>query len=169
MAPRDLRPDIWVSLAIPWFAALISICLRIWARRLTKVSWWFDDYFAILGFVSAMCLIRHDGVHTDYPHSSLRQDTPGSWSNVLSPTLREQFSKMLMILTQGHSTRIWVCTYPKVCRKQSAKPSSSSRDFSATSIRFATPHQSRAPRLRFFACIGESLNFRPSGSQFWSC
>ncbi|KAH8758002.1 hypothetical protein F5883DRAFT_502585 [Diaporthe sp. PMI_573] len=53
MAPRDLRPDVWVSLAIPWFAALIAVCLRIWARRMTKVSWWFDDYFSILGFLFA--------------------------------------------------------------------------------------------------------------------
>ena len=93
MAPRDLRPDVWVSLAIPWFAALIAVCLRIWARRMTKVSWWFDDYFSILGFVSATCFSRHGDIHTKYTHSSLRQDTPGSWLSVLLPPVCEEFAK----------------------------------------------------------------------------
>jgi hypothetical protein len=47
-----LQVDIYTSIAIPWFAALISLAMRVWARRLTKMSWWVDDYSTVLAFVS---------------------------------------------------------------------------------------------------------------------
>lgn len=46
------QASIWISIAIPWFAALMALSMRLWARRLTKMTWWLDDYFAILAFVS---------------------------------------------------------------------------------------------------------------------
>ncbi|KAF5025375.1 hypothetical protein F66182_2540 [Fusarium sp. NRRL 66182] len=48
-----LQPDIWASVVITWVAALMSLVMRVCARRITKVSWWFDDYFTILAFVFA--------------------------------------------------------------------------------------------------------------------
>ncbi|EMT62844.1 hypothetical protein NOF04DRAFT_9518 [Fusarium oxysporum II5] len=48
-----LQPNIWAAVAIPWLAALASLVLRVCARRMTKMSWWFDDYFTILAFLFA--------------------------------------------------------------------------------------------------------------------
>ncbi|KAI3577683.1 hypothetical protein IWW34DRAFT_697789 [Fusarium oxysporum f. sp. albedinis] len=48
-----LQPNIWAGVAIPWLAALTSLILRVCARRMTKMSWWFDDYFTILAFLFA--------------------------------------------------------------------------------------------------------------------
>jgi hypothetical protein len=47
-----LQLSIYTSVAIPWLAALTSLCMRIWARKLTKMKWWVDEYFAVLAFVS---------------------------------------------------------------------------------------------------------------------
>ncbi|KAJ3542364.1 hypothetical protein NM208_g3259 [Fusarium decemcellulare] len=49
----NLRANIWVGLGIPWFAALVSLSLRICVRRMTNVSWWFDDYFSVAAFAFA--------------------------------------------------------------------------------------------------------------------
>lgn len=51
-AMAGLQLSIWTSIAIPWLAALVSLVMRIFARKITKISWWFDDYFAVLAFVS---------------------------------------------------------------------------------------------------------------------
>ena len=48
-----LQPNIWAGVAIPWLAALTSLVMRVCARRMTKMSWWFDDYFSILAFIFA--------------------------------------------------------------------------------------------------------------------
>jgi hypothetical protein len=48
-----LQPNIWAGVAIPWLAALVSLVMRVCARRMTKMSWWFDDYFSMLAFVFA--------------------------------------------------------------------------------------------------------------------
>ncbi|KAF4965420.1 hypothetical protein FSARC_6771 [Fusarium sarcochroum] len=48
-----LQPNIWAGVAIPWFAALISLVMRACARRMTKMKWWFDDYFSFLAFFFA--------------------------------------------------------------------------------------------------------------------
>ncbi|CEF79715.1 hypothetical protein SNK03_007548 [Fusarium graminearum] len=48
-----LQPNIWAGVAIPWLAALVSLVMRVCARRMTKMSWWFDDYFSILAFIFA--------------------------------------------------------------------------------------------------------------------
>ncbi|KAF4452168.1 hypothetical protein F53441_4906 [Fusarium austroafricanum] len=48
-----LQPNIWAGVAIPWLAALTSLILRVCARRMTKLKWWFDDYFCVLAFLFA--------------------------------------------------------------------------------------------------------------------
>ncbi|RFN43412.1 hypothetical protein FIE12Z_12352 [Fusarium flagelliforme] len=48
-----LQPNIWAGVAIPWLAALTSLILRVCARRMTKIRWWFDDYFCVLAFLFA--------------------------------------------------------------------------------------------------------------------
>ncbi|GKU11488.1 unnamed protein product, partial [Fusarium langsethiae] len=48
-----LQPNIWAGVAIPWLAALCSLVMRVCARRMTKMSWWFDDSFSILAFLFA--------------------------------------------------------------------------------------------------------------------
>ena len=35
-----------------WFYALLSLCLRFLARRLSKASFWYDDWLLIPAFVS---------------------------------------------------------------------------------------------------------------------
>ncbi|UPK97505.1 hypothetical protein LCI18_008440 [Fusarium solani-melongenae] len=46
-----LRNNSYAAVSITWGAALIAVVLRIYARRLTKQAWWFDDYFCISAFV----------------------------------------------------------------------------------------------------------------------
>ncbi|KAK2470406.1 hypothetical protein H9L39_18023 [Fusarium oxysporum f. sp. albedinis] len=48
-----LQPNIWAGVAIPWLATLISLIMRVCARRMTKFNWWLDDYFSILAFAFA--------------------------------------------------------------------------------------------------------------------
>jgi hypothetical protein len=48
-----LQPNIWAGVAIPWFAALVSLVMRACARRMTKMKWCFDDYFSVLAFFFA--------------------------------------------------------------------------------------------------------------------
>ncbi|KAK0383650.1 hypothetical protein NLU13_9561 [Sarocladium strictum] len=48
-----MQINIYVSVAIPWIAALIALSMRIWARRLTKMSWWVDDYACVGAFIFA--------------------------------------------------------------------------------------------------------------------
>lgn len=52
--------SIWLSVAIPWFAALAASVMRLMARRMTKIPLWYDDYLAILAFVSPT-LLRGQG------------------------------------------------------------------------------------------------------------
>ncbi|KAJ4152408.1 hypothetical protein NW754_004203 [Fusarium falciforme] len=46
-----LQNNAYAAVSITWGAALIAVILRIYARRLTKQAWWFDDYFCISAFV----------------------------------------------------------------------------------------------------------------------
>ncbi|KAF5700373.1 integral membrane protein [Fusarium globosum] len=59
-----LQPDIYAAISITWVAAFLALSLRLKARRMTKMSLWFDDYFAIIAlFIPALCdklLFRHD-------------------------------------------------------------------------------------------------------------
>ncbi|KAH7114538.1 hypothetical protein B0J13DRAFT_239587 [Dactylonectria estremocensis] len=48
-----LQTNLYVGIGITWIAALVALIMRVFARRMTKVSWWFDDYFCISAFVFA--------------------------------------------------------------------------------------------------------------------
>lgn len=61
MVKADLSSDVYVGIAITWLAALVSLGMRVIARRMTKVSWWFDDYFCVAAFVSILSSLS-DGV-----------------------------------------------------------------------------------------------------------
>ncbi|KAF7537886.1 hypothetical protein G7Z17_g12768 [Cylindrodendrum hubeiense] len=49
----DLRENIYVSTGITWVAAFVALIMRMIARRMTKIKWWYDDYFCISAFVFA--------------------------------------------------------------------------------------------------------------------
>ncbi|KAH6989552.1 hypothetical protein BKA56DRAFT_576029 [Ilyonectria sp. MPI-CAGE-AT-0026] len=48
-----LETNIYVSTGITWVAAFAALIMRMIARRMTKISWWYDDYFCIGAFVFA--------------------------------------------------------------------------------------------------------------------
>lgn len=48
----DLQPNIYAAVSITLFAALTALILRLKARRITKISLWYDDYFTVVAFVS---------------------------------------------------------------------------------------------------------------------
>ncbi|KAF4974834.1 hypothetical protein FZEAL_8295 [Fusarium zealandicum] len=49
----ELQGDVYAAVSIVWAAALLALIARVFARRLTKITWWYDDYFCILAFVFA--------------------------------------------------------------------------------------------------------------------
>lgn len=49
--PRQLHT--YICIFVTFAAATISLVLRLIARRLTKISLWFDDYLSILAFLCA--------------------------------------------------------------------------------------------------------------------
>lgn len=44
--------NVYVCLGVTLAAAVTTLILRLAARRITKISLWWDDYLAILAFVS---------------------------------------------------------------------------------------------------------------------
>jgi hypothetical protein len=48
----SLKSDIVCAVVITWVAALLAQIARVFARRMTKVQWWWDDYFCLGAFVS---------------------------------------------------------------------------------------------------------------------
>ena len=46
------RDAIRVSALALWFYALLGLCLRVLARRLSKAGFWYDDWLLIPAFVS---------------------------------------------------------------------------------------------------------------------
>jgi hypothetical protein len=58
-----LQVDVYVSVGITWLAALIALSLRLLARQLTRMRWWFDDYLSILALVRS-------GSSADYRRNS---------------------------------------------------------------------------------------------------
>jgi hypothetical protein len=45
------QPGAYTCVIVTGVAATITLVLRMVARKLTKVQIWFDDWFAILGYV----------------------------------------------------------------------------------------------------------------------
>jgi len=48
------QPAAYACLYITTIAAVLAVSARLLARRLTRVSLWYDDYFALLGFFFAL-------------------------------------------------------------------------------------------------------------------
>ncbi|KAF4342772.1 L-fucose permease [Fusarium beomiforme] len=48
------QPDLWVALWVPFAAATVFISLRLTSRKLTRVGFWWDDYFAIACYACAV-------------------------------------------------------------------------------------------------------------------
>ncbi|KAH6881181.1 hypothetical protein B0T10DRAFT_411329 [Thelonectria olida] len=49
-----LQINLYVGIGITWIAALVALIMRVFARRMTKVNWWFDDYFCVSAFVRTL-------------------------------------------------------------------------------------------------------------------
>ncbi|KAF5685601.1 integral membrane protein [Fusarium circinatum] len=47
----SLKSDIISAMAITWVSALLALIARVFARRMTKVPWWYDDYLCVGAFV----------------------------------------------------------------------------------------------------------------------
>jgi hypothetical protein len=46
-----LQIDLYAGIGVTWIAALATLIMRVIARRITRINWWLDDYFAISAFV----------------------------------------------------------------------------------------------------------------------
>jgi hypothetical protein len=55
-----LQIDIYAGIGITWITALVTLVMRVIARRVTRVHWWLDDYFAISAFVRTYFPIAQD-------------------------------------------------------------------------------------------------------------
>jgi hypothetical protein len=51
----SLKSDIISAMVITWVSALLALIARVFARRMTKVPWWYDDYLCVGAFVSLAC------------------------------------------------------------------------------------------------------------------
>lgn len=49
---RNHDIDVWACVGVTLGLATVSVVLRFLARRMTKVALWWDDWFAVLAFVS---------------------------------------------------------------------------------------------------------------------
>ncbi|KAH7233579.1 hypothetical protein BKA59DRAFT_408179 [Fusarium tricinctum] len=47
----SLKSDIISCMVVTWLAALLALIARIFARRMTKVAWWYDDYLCVGAFI----------------------------------------------------------------------------------------------------------------------
>lgn len=65
-----LQPDIYAAISITWVAAFLALSLRLKARRMTKMSLWFDDYFAIIALVGLALPLLKINAHVLTVHSS---------------------------------------------------------------------------------------------------
>ncbi|KAM5381811.1 hypothetical protein ACJZ2D_002801 [Fusarium nematophilum] len=48
-----LQGNVYAAVSIVWASALLALIARVLARRLTKMPWWYDDYFCVCAFVFA--------------------------------------------------------------------------------------------------------------------
>lgn len=54
---RNMDIDVYVVLGVTGALSTVGTILRFMARRMTKVSLWWDDWFAILAIVSRFALL----------------------------------------------------------------------------------------------------------------
>jgi hypothetical protein len=50
--PPNRQPELWAAALIPYTAATVALVLRMVARRKTRVLLVWEDYLAIVAFVS---------------------------------------------------------------------------------------------------------------------
>lgn len=55
---RHLENDVYICLGVTLGLATVFTVLRFVARRITKVSPWWDDWFLILAFVSVGAFLQ---------------------------------------------------------------------------------------------------------------
>ncbi|KAJ4244795.1 hypothetical protein NW762_014372 [Fusarium torreyae] len=48
------QPDLWAAEFVTFPAATIFLLLRIFSRRITRIHFWWDDYFACLAYATAV-------------------------------------------------------------------------------------------------------------------
>lgn len=81
-----LQLNIYVGIGITWIAAVISMVMRVAARRLTKVNWWYDDWFCIAAFVSLLAFLQHN-IHILILHAAFRYGVLRYLDPLYSPAL----------------------------------------------------------------------------------
>ncbi|KAM0340380.1 hypothetical protein ACHAPU_010516 [Fusarium lateritium] len=47
----SLKSDIVSAMVVTWVAALLALIARVFARRMTKMDWWYDDYLCVGAFI----------------------------------------------------------------------------------------------------------------------
>ena len=52
-----LQSNVYAAVSITWAAALLALILRVIARRMMKITWWFDDYFCVSAFVRLIMIV----------------------------------------------------------------------------------------------------------------
>jgi hypothetical protein len=57
--PPNRQPELWAAALIPYTAAAVALVLRMVARRKTRVLLVWEDYLAIVAFVSQ----PHSGIY----------------------------------------------------------------------------------------------------------
>ncbi|CAG9951007.1 unnamed protein product [Clonostachys rosea f. rosea IK726] len=45
-----LKINIFVAILVPWAACSLAMIGRIAAKRMTKVTWWYEDYFCVAAY-----------------------------------------------------------------------------------------------------------------------
>ena len=58
MTRSDRRPELYAAALIPYTAAAVALVLRNVARRKTRVTMVWEDYLAIVAFVSTQVQLR---------------------------------------------------------------------------------------------------------------
>jgi hypothetical protein len=53
--PANRQPELWAAALIPYTAATIALVLRLVARRKTRMLLRWEDYLAVVAFVSGLC------------------------------------------------------------------------------------------------------------------
>ncbi|KAH7159466.1 hypothetical protein B0J13DRAFT_670219 [Dactylonectria estremocensis] len=48
-----LENNLYISTAVTWVAAFVALVMRVIARRMTKMPWWYDDWFCVAAFIFA--------------------------------------------------------------------------------------------------------------------
>ncbi|RGP77199.1 integral membrane [Fusarium longipes] len=74
----SLKSDIICAVVVTWVAALLAQIARVFARRMTKVQWWWDDYFCLGAFIVG---IGYNVVmiYCNYPPTRVTVDQVANW------------------------------------------------------------------------------------------